>query len=261
MAFHRVYAIILKNLFLFRRQMDKIVDTFYWPTIDLFLWGLTAVYFEKNGQTGVSYLLLLVSGIVFWLLVWRAQYEIGLGLLDELWNRNLLNIFGTPLKFREWLLALLFIGFFKALLSFLFASLMAYILYSANIYRIAWNIVPLFGLLLMTGWAIGCFIAGIIMRLGTKFQALAWSFVAIISPFSAIYYPADVLPDWAQNIARWIPTTYVFESMRKAVSGDGLDFSMLATSFVLNLLYLSLALIFIHRSFRHVLRRGLISLH
>ncbi|PIX73911.1 ABC transporter, partial [Candidatus Roizmanbacteria bacterium CG_4_10_14_3_um_filter_33_21] len=47
MRIHRIYAVILRFMYLFRRSYDRISDAFYWPTIDLMLWGLTSVYFRS----------------------------------------------------------------------------------------------------------------------------------------------------------------------------------------------------------------------
>ena len=104
MKLNRIYAIFLRFLYLFRHSYDRLADAFYWPMIDLFIWGLTGLYMQKIAPNGLFMMNIIISGILFWLIVWRGQYEISVNLLEDLFNKNLINIFGSPLKFSEWLI-------------------------------------------------------------------------------------------------------------------------------------------------------------
>src|SRR5215469_5374382 len=99
---HRIYAIILRYAYLFRHSIDRLTDSFYWPTIDLIIWGLTGAYIQHLQSHFASIIVMLVSGLVFWSIIWRAQYEITVNVLEDFWDRNLINIFVSPLKFSEW---------------------------------------------------------------------------------------------------------------------------------------------------------------
>lgn len=129
MKLHRIYGNLLRFIYLFKRSFDRLTDAFYWPTIDLLLWGLTSSYFKTFAPDAPQFVLIIVSGIVFWIIVWRGQYEISVNLLEELWNKNLINIFASPLKFSEWISSMLIIGILKAILTFSFGLLVAFILY------------------------------------------------------------------------------------------------------------------------------------
>ena len=37
--------------------------------------------------------MIIISGILLWIIVWRGQYEITVNLLEDLWDKNLINIF------------------------------------------------------------------------------------------------------------------------------------------------------------------------
>lgn len=256
---HKIYGIILRYLFLLPRSYDRLNDVFLWPSIELVLWGLTGTFLQKFTPEGYQIVVMIISGILFWLIVTRGQFEVSLNLLEDLWNNNLINIFVSPIKFWEWISAFLILGIVKSIFSFVFASLIAYFLYRENIFMFGFYLLPFIMLLLMTGWWIGFFMAGLILRYGTRIQTIAWSTTAILAPFSAIYYPLSILPVWAQKIALLIPTSYIFEGMREVINTGKLDTTKLIISFVLNIIYLILSLIFIRRSFNAVLKRGLIS--
>lgn len=258
MKIHRIYAIVLRYLFLFRRSFDRLTDAFYWPTIDLLVWGLTSTYLRSFASDSSAIMLIIVSGILLWLVTWRAQYEISVGLLEDLWNQNLINIFVSPLKFSEWIIAFLITGIIKAIVSVIFASGVAYVLYKVHIFSYGYYLLPFFLSLMLTGWAIGFFVSGLILRFGTRIQTLAWSFVALFSPFAAIYYPVSVLPDWAQKVASLIPISYIFEGSREIINTGSMDIYKLIISLILNVIYLVFSVWFISHSFKKVLDKGLV---
>lgn len=261
MNLRRIFAIVLRYLFLFRHSFDRLSDAFYWPTIDLAVWGLTGAYLQHlQHMNTYPIIVMIVSGIVFWYILWRAQYEMTINLLEDLWDRNLINTFVAPLKFSEWISSFVVLGIIKAFISLLFTTLVAYILYQVKIFAFGFYIIPFFFLLMMTGWAVGLIVVGLILRYGTRIQTLAWAMVAIISPFSAVYYPVSSLPVWAQKIAMFIPSSYIFEGIRQVISGHVLDPQKLLFSFILNVFYLTLAIIFVKKSFKVLVQKGFINI-
>jgi ABC-2 type transport system permease protein len=261
MKWHRIYAIILRNLFFFRRSYDRITDAFDWPAIDVIVWGMTSSYFTHFAPPNSPVVLILLSGILFWIIVYRGQYEINVGLLDEVWNKNLINLFVAPLKFSEWILSLILIGVIKTAISFVFATLLALFFYKIHFLIFGWYFLPFTILLLMTGWWVSFFVTGLILRYGTRVQAFAWTTLAIISPFSAIYYPVSILPHWAQLIASILPTSYIFEGMRQAIQTGHVDPEKLWMSFLLNIVFLVAATVFLKKSFNEVLEKGLVKVY
>lgn len=258
MKLHRIFAMILRYLFAFRHNLDKVSDAFYWPTVDLLLWGLTSTYLASYTPLVPHLVLAVVSGIVFWVVVWRGQGEITLNLLEEFWDRNLVNLFVSPLKFSEWLISFIGIGLVKATMSFFFAMGVAWILYQLNLFLYGFLLIPFVLLLIMTGWWFGFFVAGLIFRFGRRVQALAWTLIFVISPFCAVFYPLSTLPRWAQKVAVWIPPSHVFEGMREVIATGHIDSSKLWWALSLNVIYLVIMFLFLKASFKNVLQRGLV---
>ena len=90
---HAIWAILLRHLYLFRRSIDKMVDAFYWITLDLLLWGITSLYFQQFAPNAQQLVFMLISGVILWNISYRTQIDISMSLLEELWNKNLINIF------------------------------------------------------------------------------------------------------------------------------------------------------------------------
>ncbi|MBI4035224.1 MAG: ABC transporter permease [Candidatus Chisholmbacteria bacterium] len=260
MKWHRVVAVMVRHVYNFGHSWDKIADAFYWPAIDILLWGLTSRYMVEQGGTLPSVVVILLSGLVYWQIVWRSQYEITTNLLEELWSHNLVNLFATPLKLREWLVSVLALGMLKMGVTLGFASLLAWGLYAVNIYATGWWFVPLLGLLIMTGWWVGFIVSGLIIRFGTRIQTLAWAGVYILAPFSGIFYPISVLPEWAQTVAAVIPTSHVFEGMRAILLGGSWPMKEVGVSLGLNVVYLLLSMWWFGWLFNQRKERGLAQL-
>jgi ABC-2 type transport system permease protein len=258
MKLYRMWGIFLRYFYSFAHSMDRMSDTFYWPLVDLVIWGITSSFYLK-GEGGGAMILALLGGVLLWIFPWRSQYEISVNLLEDLWNRNLVNMFATPIKFGEWLATLLLMGIGKAIISFAFAGGMAYLLYYANIFTLGPVLLPWAALLVLFGWVFGLLVTSIIMRYGTKIQNLAWTSIYLLVPFVAIYYPVSALPTWAQIVSKWVPASYVFEAMRATVAGHPPELSDLFWPTMLCLVYLVMSLAMIKSSFKHILKRGLIS--
>lgn len=259
MKIHRIWGLFLRYFYNLLRTYDRLTDVFFWPLVDLVMWGLTSRYIAGSGVGSNQMILAILGGIILWIFPWRGQYEISVSLLEDLWNRNLVNLFATPVLFSEWVVTLLLSGIFKAIISFGFASLMAILLYATNIYTLGIHLLPWAGLLMLFGWVFGLLICGIIMRFGTKIQNLAWTSIYLVAPFVGVYYPISSLPDWAQTVSHYVPASYVFESMRASIYGTPVPLTDLIWPLFLCIIYFIISLIILFSSYREILKRGLIS--
>lgn len=261
MSLHRIYGVSLRNLYSLRRNLDRMTDLFYWPVLDLVLWGVASRYLTGSGGGDNGLVTSVILGLVFWGVFWRGQYEVPLSLLEDIWSQNLINMFSSPLKFSEWVLSALGISFVKAVIQFLFAAVVALLLYKIWFFSLGIYILPFFFMLIMSGWWLSFFVAGIILTYGKKLQNLAWSVGWGFAPLSCIYYPLSLLPNWIQPIAKCIPMTYVFEGMRKVIFENKLDPTDIFYAFLLNLVFLAVSILYLKHSFKKVLDRGMAKLY
>jgi len=253
----RIWGVVMRHMYLYIRSLDRLSDSVYWPVMDIVVWGVTSRWMMQN-QTGIPDLVLMIlTGLVFWQIVWRANYEISVNLLEEFWNQNLVNLFSTPLTVYEWILSVMILGFIKMILTAGVGIIAVWLLYSLNIFTVGWMIIPFAALLLLSGWFMGFLGAAFIMYYGNKVQTLAWTMGFMFAPFSAVYYPLSSLPNWIQNISKFLPTTYVFEGMRSIINDQGLPLDMLLKSLGLNILYLTLAISFFVFMFEKSRGKGL----
>lgn len=256
MSFKRIWGVFLRYFYYFTK-LDNLSEIFYWPTIDIFLWGMTTVWIQKE-QTGIPDLAVMVlTALVFWQILWRSNYEITVNILQEFWNRNLVNLFSTPLKLREWVCAVMLVGFSKIWITLTFSSLLIWLLFALNIYQVGWAILPFIAMMSLSGWIIGFLSGGIMVYFGQRLQMLAWITPFLFAPFSAVFYPVSALPIWGQMIAWSLPTSYVFEGMRQVLAGEGFSMHHFWMSLTLNIVFLSGALFFFQRMFEKSRSKGL----
>ncbi len=256
MSFQRVWAVFLRYFFMCMK-LDQLSDLFYWPAVDIFLWGITSVWIQRTDPQVPGVALAILTGLVFWQVVWRANYEVGVNILQEFWNRNLMNLFATPLKVGEWMGGMMLLSLFKVFLSLFFGALLVFLLYALNVFTMGWAFLPFMGSLMMSGWAIGFFAGGIVLYYGQRLQMLAWMIAYVFSPFCAIFYPVSALPHWGQLIAKALPMAHIFEGMREIINSGHFPLNQLVLSFALNGIYLTASIAFFIFMFEKSRAKGL----
>jgi ABC-2 type transport system permease protein len=256
MNFTRIKGVFFRYYYNMIKGPQQISDLFYWPLVDILLWGLTSIWIQT--QNNVSKLpLVLLTALIFWQVAWRGSFDISVSLLQEFWHRNLVNMFSTPLKISEWICGIILLCFCKLAVTLTFCSVLVYLLYSLNVFTVGWAFLPFVALLLIFGWSLGFFAAGIIIYWGHQVEMFAWMVTFLFAPFSAVFYPVSILPSWAQKIAWSLPTTYVFEGMRILLNKGEFPISYFWYSLILNIIYLVLSFLFFRWMFNKSRVKGL----
>lgn len=252
----RVSGIVWRHLYLLPRSFDRITDTFFWPVIDVVAWGIMAQWLAGKSPQAQALLLAVLVSFVMWRIVWFSNYEIGVNLIEEAWNRNFTNMLSTPITKLEWLVGNILVGLLKLLVVVLVMALTIWGMYSANIFNVGWILIPFVAILILFGWSIGLLAAAAIMVIGLRAQALSWTLAVVFLPICAAYAPLAYLPEWVQLISALFPATYVFEAMRALVMHGYADWSMLLQGGVLAVCYLLLGLILLNITFERARKSG-----
>ncbi|HIO45947.1 TPA: ABC transporter permease, partial [Candidatus Poribacteria bacterium] len=249
----RINGLVLRYLYLYRRSLARAGEIFFWPIMDLLVWGFVSAYINKENKVA----LFLLGSVIFWDVLYRSQQAITLSISEDIWVKNILNVFVSPVSIFELMVATCIMGIIKAAITAIVLGSLAFLLYTFNIVSIGILLLPFLISLLLFGWALGMVTMALILRFGKSAEALVWGVPFLIQPFSAVFYPVEVLPDWLQIIAYTMPSTYVFEGMRKVLAnGEWLDLKMLIIAFSLNILYLATGATFFGWMFSQVRKKG-----
>ena len=256
MKFHRIYGILVRHMYLYRRSIPRLMDIFFWPVIDLLVWGFLSRYLEGSGLGGLNVVSVLLGALIFWNLLSQSQRAVSIVFLEDVWERNLLNIFVSPLRVSEFLVSTVLIGLVRLFLVGVVVVLMALTLYSVNLFDLGLSLVPFVINLLFFGWAIGLFATAIILRFGTSAQVLAFGLTFLIQPFSAVFYPVSALPEWARAVSNIFPSTHVFEGMRQVINTGVFPWQHLTLAVATNGVFIVAILWFFYTMFENVKEQG-----
>jgi len=245
---------MLRYTYLHRRSIPRVMEIFFWPLMNLLVWGFVTLYMRSVAVPGA--VLFLLGGVIFWDILYRSQQAISLTITEELWVRNIINLFVAPIRPGEIVAAACIVGVFKAVITTVFLTILAFALYDFNMAAMGLALVPFFLNLLVFGWAVGMITMAVIFRFGRASEALIWGVPFLIQPLSAVFYPLDVLPVWLQPVSLILPSTYVFEGMRAALDRGVADTRLLAAAASLNVLWLAGAAFFFALMLKKVRERG-----
>ena len=256
MKWHRINGLLIRHLYLYRRSFPRIADLLYWPVMDILLWGFISMYLEKLHLFGFNAVTVLLGAMIFWDLLSNAQRTVSITFLEEVWERNMLNIFVTPLSVSEFLASTFALSITRIFLVGIIMGGLSFLLYHLNFFVFGPALIPFVANLLFFGWTLGLFTTSIILRWGTSAQILAFGFVLLIQPFTAVFYPVSSLPSQIQWIAYLFPSTYVFEGMRLVVSTGAFPLQLMIYAVIVNVFYGAVNIWYFRRCFAGAKKRG-----
>jgi ABC-2 type transport system permease protein len=210
----RVAAMVLRYWYLMRSSWPRLLDLIYWPAVQMLMWGFLQLYISQNAgffaRAGGTF----IGAVLLWDILFRGQLGFSLSFLEEMWSRNLANLMISPLRPVEFVLALIVMSVIRLAISTIPVALLAIAFFGFNLFGLGLALAAFFVNLLLTSWAIGIFVSGLVMRNGLGAENMAWTIMFIFLPLTCVYYPVAVLPGWLQHVAWALPPTYVFEGMR-----------------------------------------------
>jgi ABC-2 type transport system permease protein len=237
-SLRRIGALVLRHIYLLRRSWPRAFELVYWPTVQMVLWGFITLFLVNTSSWVAQAAGVLISAVLLWDVLFRGQLGVALVFLEEMWSRNLAQLFVTPLRPLELVAALLTMSLIRTLIGVGGAALIAVAVFQYSIFSLGLPLLAFFVNLIVMGWAIGLVMSALVMRYGLGVESLAWGAIFIIQPISAVYYPVSVLPGWLQPVAHILPSTHVFEGMRALLFDEVFRMDLLFRAIFLDVIYL-----------------------
>jgi len=259
MPFHRTAAIVLRQYYLLRGSPVRVLPIFAWVAIDIVLWGFITRYLNTIASPGFDFVPMLLGAVLLWDFFTRVMHGVTMAFLEDVWSRNFLNLFASPLSIREYVGGLVLSSIATSVLGLLTMVVLATTAFGLSFFVYGLMLVPFLLVLFLFGIALGIFASALVLRFGPASEWIVWPVPAFLSPFAAIFYPISTLPQWMQPVSYLLPPSYVFEGMRTIVSGGTYRGTALLLSACLAALYILLASLFFTRIHRHAVRTGLLA--
>ncbi len=221
MSFSRTMAIALRQFYLMRGSAARVLPLFAWVAIDIILWGFMAKYLNSIASPKLQFVPALLGAVLLWDFFGRVMYGVTTAFLEDVWSRNFLNFFASPMTLADYVGGLVLSSIATSSVGLIAMILIAGAVFGLSLFSYGAAVFPFILVLFLFGIAMGIFATAIVLRLGPAAEWFIWPLPALISPFVSVFYPLSTLPHWMQWVARLLPPSYVFESLRTTVHGRG----------------------------------------
>lgn len=259
MSLRRTLAIVLRQIYLIRGSFPRIFPLFAWVAVDMVLWGFLTKYLNSVTSSGFNFVPVLLGAVLLWDFFIRIMQGVTMAFFEDVWSRNFLNIFATPLLISEYVIGLVLSSILTSMIGLAVMLLIAIAAFKLSFLVYGLMAIPFLLVLFLFGIALGIFGSALVLRFGPASEWFIWPIPALISPFAGVLYPVSTLPQWMQVVSRFLPPSYVFEQLRIIISGGTASGVALVWSACLAVLYILAAYWFFARVYRHALRTGIIA--
>ncbi len=259
MRLRPVAGVMLRQFYLMRGSPVRVLPMFAWVAIDIVLWGFITRYLDTIAGSRFHFVASLLGAVLMWDFFTRIMQGVTTAFLEDVWTRNFLNFFATPLAISEYVLGLVATSIATSLLSLAVMLALATAVFGLSFFSLGLALVPFLLALFLFGIALGVFASAVVLRLGPASEWMVWPLPALLSPFAGVFYPLSTLPSWMQVVARALPPSYVFEDMRAIVAGRTFAAAPLLGGIALALLEILLCGVFFVRVYRYAVRTGLLA--
>jgi ABC-2 type transport system permease protein len=249
----------MRQYYLLRSSPTRVIPLFVWAAIDIILWGFITRYLNQiSGITG-NFVPALLGAVLLWHWFVRVMQGVTMTFFEDLWARNFLNMFATPLTIPEYLTGLVACGILTSLVGLAVMVGLATLAFGLSLFAYGAMWVPFLFVLFLFGIALGIFGCALVLRLGPSSEWFVWPIPAVLAPFAGVFYPIETLPHWMHWIAYAIPPSYVFEAVRAIVAGEAPPAGHLLIATLLSALYILIAGFGFFAVYRRAVRTGLLA--
>lgn len=255
------WAITLRHLRLFKRDVNHILGTLYWPLLDIFIWGYLGIWIQQSQCANFhNYELTALLGVLLWQVVGRGSNGIIFSLAEELWSNNIINLFSLPLRTIEWVMGIILYYAIMTTITAFFCIVISHMLYSIPLWQLIATFLMFLPPLFFSGLWVGFTCLQIVAIFGRRGTELGFVMGWILMPFSGAYYPIDILPQWGQQISTLLPMSYVFKGMRHYLMYQQNPMPYLIKGYILSTTYATIAIILFIHCINRSKKRGLAKL-
>ena len=259
MRWRPIAGIVLRQIYLFRSSPVRLLPTFAWVAIDIVVWGFITRYLNTVSGSHVNFVPSLLGAVLFWDFFTRIMQGVTTAFFEDVWSRNFLNLFATPLSISEYVTGLVLTSVATSIVGLCAMLVLATLVFGLSFVSLGLMLIPFVLVLFLFGVALGITASAMVLRLGPASEWLVWPMPALLSPFVGVYYPLSTLPAWMRDVGYLLPPSYVFEGMRALVNGESFSAAALAAGAALSIVQLLLAGYLFARVFRYTVRSGLLA--
>ena len=259
MRFAPIAAILLRQWYLLRGSPVRALPMFAWVGIDMVLWGFISRFLNSVSASEINFTAVFLGAVLLWDLCGRVMQGLATAFLEDVWSRNFLNLFASPLRISEYVTGLVLASIATSLIGLAVMLALAVPFFGLSFLALGSHLLLFLLVLYGFGVALGIVASAIVLRFGPASEWLVWPIPALLSPFCAVFYPLAILPAWMRAAAYLLPPSYVFEGMRALLQGRPFAPQPALAALTLAALEIALAAYCFVRVYRRAVRTGLLA--
>src|SRR5260221_11433833 len=201
MKLRPIAGIVLRQIYLMRGSPVRLFPMVTWVAIDIVLWGFITRYLNTVSGSGMDFVPTLLGGVLLWDFCTRIMQGVATAFLEDVWSRNFLNLFASPLSISEYITGLVITSVLTSTLGIIVMLLLATGIFHLQFFSMGLPLMAFLTVLFVFGISLGIFGTAIVLRLGPACDWLLWPLAAFLLPFAAWFYPLAALPPWVRSLS------------------------------------------------------------
>ena len=101
-----IAGIVLRQIYLLRGSPVRLFPMITWVAIDIVLWGFITRYLNSVSGSGMNFVPTLLGAVLMWDFCDAHHAGVSTAFLEDVWSRNFLNLFASPLLISEYVTGL-----------------------------------------------------------------------------------------------------------------------------------------------------------
>src|SRR5210317_1653465 len=159
MNIKRSSSLMLRHFYLIRSSFPRIFDLIYWPTVQIILWGFVSKFFTMHSDYFNNVAGVILSAAILYDFLFRSSISYNMLFLEEIWSRNIINLFVSPLKISEIILALTCTALLRTMIGLVPAIILTSPLFGISILTLGLPLLFLFLSLYIFGITLGLLVS------------------------------------------------------------------------------------------------------
>ena len=142
MYLRRTAAIVLRYFYLLRGNPARWLPLFAWVAIDIVLWGYMTRYLNSITSSRLNFIPSLLGAVLLFDFFTRVMHGVAGVFLEDVWSRNFLNLFASPLTISQYLLGLVITSTVTSLLGLIVMLVLAMTVFGLPFFSYGLILIP-----------------------------------------------------------------------------------------------------------------------
>lgn len=257
-SLYRVSSLCFRTLMIMRRPL-WVVEITYWTVLDVLIFGSmgVATAMVTASDIGHATIQTLLTNSVLWYIILRGAIHMGYAVLNELFDANLISIFATPVRIREWFFACIITSALEVVINIMLGWIVSWLVFGYNVFVLGPATLPIIFSLTIFGWVVGLALMSVLLLVGKRGAGITYAICWSLVPFSCVYFPLEVFPLFLQKIVWLLPSAQVFTAVRTIITTGEIPWNTITSSLLVNILFLVIATAVTILMFKHSKKNGL----